>query len=344
MPAQVVWPTPELITEVISEFQPDPSKYIGLSLAPLNTNSWNNSPRTITWDILGAGGGMTSAHALGTNPSMVKMTALKTKAMKTAYWKEFLRLDEADLLEVRNVGPKFRERAAEMLIMNAVNRLDNRLFTRMEWLIWQMFSGTLTLNEKGVVRTIDYEVPAGNKVTASPLWTSPSTADPVKDIQTWSQLFSDMGTEIDVIYINLNTAIQLSQNSKVQTLVRNYSTVLQIGAANVGALIMQLAGVPGRIEIYDRGYKNDSLAFTRFIPNTTAFIFARQVQEEGKFAEFASTPTLYNGGVSGATGGRFMRADDQTDNIMKQHYDVMMGIYGLPVMYHPEWVIVATIG
>lgn len=343
MSGQINWPEPSLITEVISEFQPDNTKYVGSSLCPLNTTKWNNSPKIISWDILGAGGGMTYATTLGANPRMVKMTPLKTKAMRTAYWKEFIRLDEDDLLSVRNVGTKDRQRAAEMLVMMAVNRLDNRLFTRMEWLIWQMFSGTLSINENGVIRSINYEIPGGNFVTASPLWSSYSDAHPVLDLQTWSQKFTDIGTELEVVYINQQTAIHLANNASVQALVRNYSTVLQIGANNVGALIMQLAGVPGRIEVYDKGYKDDSLTYNRFIPNGKAYLFAKHVEEQGPFAEFASTPSLYNGGIGGATGGRFVRTLDETQNIHKAHYDILMGLYGLPVMYHPEWVIVATV-
>lgn len=343
MSGQINWPEPSLITEVISEFQPDHTKYLGLSMVPMNTTKCNSSPKIISWDIIGAGGGMTYATTLGANPRMVKMTALKTKAMRTAYWKEFIRLDEEDLLNVRNVGTKFMQRAAEMLVMQAVNRLDNRLFTRMEWLIWQMFSGTLTLNENGVVRTINYEIPGGNVVTASPLWSDTANAKPVIDLQTWSQKFGDLGTELEKVMINTQTATYLAQNTSVQTLVRNYSTVLQIGVNNVGRLIMELAGVPGTIEIYDKGYKNDSLTYTRFIPNGKAYLFAKNPGDQGPFAEFISTPSLYNGGISGATGGRFVRTKDETDNMHKAHYDIMMGIYGLPVMYHPEWVIVATV-
>ena len=342
MPAQIVWPDPQLITEVISEFQPDPGEYMGLSKCPMETTKYNNSPKVISWDILGAGGGMTQAHTLGSNPRMVKHTALKTKSMKTAYWKEFIRLDEADLLEVRNVGPRFQERAAEMLVMRSVNRLDNRLFTRMEWLVWQMFLGTLTLNENGVVRTIDYEIPAGNKITVTTLWSNPAS-DPVADIQGFAQVFSNIGTEIDEIWINLQTAINLTANTKVRDLVRQSTLVTQIGVGNIGQLVMQLAGVPGTIKIYDKGYLDDSLAFTRFIPNGKAIVFARQQASQGPFCEFACTPSLYNGGISGATGGRFVRTLDKTDDIHKAYYDVMMGIYGLPVMFHPEWVIVATV-
>lgn len=343
MSGQIVFPDPQLITEVISEFQLDHTQFKGLSMCPMNTTKWNNSPKVISWDIMGASGGMTYPHALGSNPRMVKQAGMKTKSMRTAYWKEFIRLDEVDLLEVRNVGPKFMERAAELLIMRSVTRLEMRLFTRMEWLIWQMFTGTLTLNELGVLRTIDYEIPAGNKITVSPLWSVPTTATPISDLQNVAKLASDIGTEIDVIIMNYATAINLSQNTSVQALVKNYSTVLQIGANNVGPLIMTLAGIPGRIEIYDKGYKNDALTYTRFVPNGKVFIFLKHQPDQGPFAEFASTPSLYNGGINGATGGRFMRSKDETDNIHKAYYDIMMGIYGLPVMYHPEWVVILTV-
>lgn len=342
MPAQIVMPDPQLITEVISEFQPDPAEYMGLAKCPLETEKYNNSPKVISWDILGPGGGMTQAHSLGSNPRMVKQNALKTKSMKTAYWKEFIRLDEADLLEVRNVGPRFQERAAEELVMRSVNRLDNRLFTRMEWLVWQMFSGTLTLNENGVVRTINYEIPVSNQITPVTPWSNPAS-DPVADIQGFAQVFSNIGTEISEIWINLQTAINLCNVTKVRDLVKNSTEVLKIGVDNIGQLIMTLAGCPGKIVIYDKVYLDDNLALTRFIPNGRAHVFARQVPSQGKFCEFASTPSLYNGGISGATGGRFVRTLDKTDDIHKAYYDIMMGFYGLPVMFHPEWVIKATV-
>ncbi len=340
---QINFPDAQYITDVIRERTPDPAEYIGLSMVPLDTKKQDNSPRVITWDIKGPVTGMTHASVLGSNPQMVKHTTLKTKAMKTAYWKEFKRLDEDDLLHLRGLGPDDRTRAAAELIADSVMILETRLETRMEWLVWQMFHGTLTLNERGVIRVIDYEIPAGNKINASVNWSTTGTSDPILDIQNIAKLASDYGTEIDTIYINHQQATWLANSTKVRDLVKTSSEVVNIGVGNVGELIFTLAGVPGKFVIYDKGYLNDSGTFTRFIANEKVVVKLKNLPQLGKFASFRSTPSLYNGGVANATGGKFYRAKDMTDDIHKPHYDMLMGIYGLPVMFHPEWVVVLTV-
>lgn len=340
---QINFPDAQHITDKIRERTPDPAEYIGLSLAPLDTKKQNNSPRLISWDIKGPITGMTYASVLGANPRMVKHTTLKTKNMKTAYWKEFKRLDEDDLLHLRGLGEEDRVRAAAELIADSTMILQNRLWTRMEWLVWQMMLGTMTLNENGVIRTIDYEVPNANKYSVPVAWGTVATADPVLDIQNVHALASNYGTEIETVYINLATAINLSNNAKVRDLVKQSTFATEIGVGNVGSLIMKLAGVPGQIMVYDKGYLNDSGTFTRFVPNNRAIIKLKTLPNLGQFASFRSTPSLYNGGVAAATGGMFYKSKDMTDDLHKPHYDMLMGIYGLPVCFFPQWIVVLTV-
>lgn len=336
------WPQPELITDLARDFEPDPAEYEGLSILPMDTTRNDNSPIKIKWDILGASNGLLQAHALNTEAALVSKKRLKTKEMKTAFWKEKMIFDEEDLLTLRGIGTNFQRRYAMEMIAEGMADLRSRLWSRVEQLIWACLHGTLTFSSNGVIRSIDYEIPAGNKFNAAVKWSTLATADPITDIQTMEAVFAQYGARLKTIYMNKANVTKMAQNVAVRTLVRNSSEVLRIGESQVANLAMQLAGVDGEIKVYDKGYNNSSGAFTRFLSDSKVVFVAEGPARLGKLGRFQSTPSLYNGGISGATGGEFMIPIDMSNEEDNPYYALVSGIYGLPVLVKPMWVGILT--
>lgn len=54
-----------------------------------------------------------------------------------------------------------------------------------------LFNAQLVINENGVSQTVDFGRKAGHTVTASTLWSTVATADPVADMRSWVQTYVD---------------------------------------------------------------------------------------------------------------------------------------------------------
>lgn len=341
------WPSPEAITGVAREFQADPTRFIGQGILPVETTKYNLTPDHISWDVLGPAKGMTSAHTLGADPKLVEARVLKTLAQKPAHFKEAQRLNERDLLLVRGLGTEDRTRMAGRLVTMAIEDLSLRVDTRVEWAIWQALQGRLVLNENGVKRTIDYGVPGGNKIDVSDgageYW-SHADGDPISDLQAALDKFDGTGAGRVRAFYNRSVAKLMSGNATVRDLVRQSAPVLQLGSSNVGSLVMDLVGGLEAMVQYDEGYVDDAGTFTKFIPDNKVILLGSGAATE-RLGEFASTPSLHNGGIDGATGGKFAGIDDSRAMAQANPFvEVFAGIYGLPVLFHPDWIVVLTVG
>lgn len=331
-------PSIEALNKVINEFTTDPARYVLSRFMPVVTEF---APE-IRWDILGGTTGMTNAHHIDTEPRAIRFNVLKEKMMSTAYWKEVSILNESDILFIRRAG-SLTERAAQTLITRRMEQLNVRLETRLEWLRAQALLGQLDINENGVVRSIDYEVPSAHKVTAGTPWSTVATADPIGDLQAWRLLFRGTGAGRPLMLCNQKVAGYLAQNAKVRELVRQSSEVVRIGTGTVGPLMTDLVGADGLSDVlvYDEGYTDANGVYHPFLPDNKVILIANGPAGE-PFADFASTPTVHNGGVANATGGKFTLMKDEQ---MEANPSIMLGagIYGLPRVYHPDWIIVATV-
>lgn len=341
------WPSPEAITGVAREFQADPKRFIGQGILPMEATKYNMTPDHISWDILGPATGMTLAHTLGADPSLVAARVLKTKDTKPAHFKEAKRLGERDLLLTRGLGTEDRTRMAGRLVTMAIEDLSLRVDCRVEWSIWQALLGTLVLNENGVKRTIDYAIPGANKINVSDgtgeYW-SHADGDPVADLMAALDLFDGTGAGRVRGYYNRSVSKLMSANANVRDLVKQSAPVLQIGSTNVGNLVMDLVGGLEAMVQYDEGYVSDAGVFTKFIPDNKLILVGSGPITE-RLGEFASTPSLHNGGIDGASGGKFGGIDDSRALAQSNPYvEVFAGIYGVPVLFHPDWIVILTVG
>jgi len=219
--------------------------------------------------------------------------------------------------------------------------LNVRIETRLEYLRWQMLTGTITITYPDTkTQAVDYEVPSGNKPTVSTLWSDATNADAVSDVGAWKFLFRGTPVKAGKLVMNQFTYNYLPAMTKIRNLIQyqfGYDLVRSGGLVPMGAVGEALGGLP--IEINDSGYVNDSAAFTPFLADKKVLVLPASTPE--KWCEFLSTTNMHHGGQT-PQAGKFARPiwklDDDPISV-----EVLGGIYGLPVMYHTDWHIYATV-
>lgn len=331
-------PTTEEATEILQQWQPDPALYIGASILPergLNSLklSWQSEKRT---------GGMTQAHSLDADPRLINQPGRDTFEAEPYFFKEGFRLNESDLLTVRQMNAlnPTNQRAGRDLIARRLTTLDRRLMVRQEWLRWAALRGAMSIDENGIVANETWAVQTANPDGAD--WDSPSTADPRADFDAIKLLYRGMGaTAVGAnAYMNRVTAGLLAGTDQLKDAITNdRSAVRLITLDNVLEVFGVIAGVVPTI--YDEGYIDSSDTFQPFIPDNKIIVVGRPTQGE-ELGFLASVPSLHNGGIDNPQPGKFVIIEDETDK-PNPKYSGYAGWYGGTILLHPEYVVVFTV-
>lgn len=355
----ITWPTTQTASKLVQTWQADPAEFIGAGYMPLNTTDYLNTS-IIKYDRTKPVTGMTNAYGRNSKVNLVKATGVEVFKQDTAYWKDQLRLDEFDFLENRALGPDEFQRLGNQRFLMMALQGDVRLETRMEQLRWAAmrneFASGVTYN--GVKILVDYGITSAG--TASPLWTSPATAKPLTDIlNVVLSLRSTGATWVDIV-MNDVTASYLLDNTQITDKVNRSQALADLNISDVGNIIKNLTMGNGQIKgcptirnvvVYATQYIDDAGANQYFVPtNKVQFIAGRDNPLTGATAmaqmqlggEFASTPAIVDG-FQGTRPGKFMIVEDysRTGN---PHLLMTPGIFGMPVVYHPEWFKTLTVG
>jgi len=332
------FPTTAEITHIVRNRAVDPTQFIGRQFCPIVPEYVLD----IQYDILAPSFGMTKAHQIGSEPKTANVPKMDTKRFGTAYWKETLRVNEQELLYARQAG-SYNQRAGRDLIAQRSIHMDTRLETRLEWLTWQsVINGTLNIDENGVNYTVDYKVPDVNKPDISTVsgqkWSDPKS-DPISDINTWILLYRGTGAKPRKAYFNTTVAKALSTNANFRELLKRYNVQLT-GLSNVAEGLKVL--IPNLdFVLYDEGYLDETMSFQQFIPDGQFVIIGDYPGE--KMMDFVSTISLHNGGIGNPQPGKFALVEDESQSNKNPYLDLTVGIYGLPRVFHPNWIVSAKV-
>jgi len=331
------FPTTQEITHIVRNRVVDPSMFIGRQFCPIVPEYVLD----IQYDVLEPSFGMTKPHQIGTDPATIDVPISGTKRFGTAYWKETYRVNEKELLYTRQAG-SYNQRAGRDLVAQRSIHLDTRLETRLEWLTWQaVINGTIAVDDNGVKYNVDYKIPSKNKIDVTKTmkaWSDP-TSDPITDINDMILLYRGTGAKARKAYFNATVAKYLSANENFRELLKRYNVQLT-GLSNVAqglkVLIPDLDFV-----MYDEGYLDDKKNFQLFIPDGKFVIIGDYPGE--KMMDFVSTISLHNGGIDNPQPGKFALVEDESQRKKNPHLDLTVGIYGLPRIFHPNWIISAKV-
>lgn len=333
------YPSTQEITHIVRNRVVDPSTFRARSFCPITPEYVLD----IQYDVLAPSYGMTRAHNVGSNPATTNVPVMSTQRFGTAYWKETLTLNEKELLYARNAG-SYHQRAGRDLVVQRALHLDTRLETRLEWLPWQVLvAGQIAINDNNVSYTVTYGLPAANKPDLSGdsanKW-SAATCNPVDNINDWVALYRGSGAKPKTVFMNQITAKYLTRSTAIQNLLKNTIYVKNLGVTQMPDVLKML--IPNLdFEIYDGGYLDETKTFQPFIPDGRVCMIGDYTGE--KMMDFVSTISLHNGGIDKPAPGKFAIVEDESQNKKNPHIDITTGIYGLPRVFHPEWIVSAKV-
>jgi len=245
--------TPRYLMTVIDDIPAQTEVYRGAEIFPLVTQP---GPK-VEWDIKRPLGGMTQAVARGAESPVIHRRGVGQASFEPAHFREKVILGESDVTTLRKLGTWEQRSTAAELIAEIMIDLNSRLDTRLEWMRWQpIVNNSLAINENKVQFTVSYNMPARQRPTASPLWSTYATADPITDIQTWLRLIRGSGGKIKKFWFNTKVEMHLFRNARILSLVDRV-----FNSGNVGLMSPEILGAILRTyignypyEVYDAGY------------------------------------------------------------------------------------------
>ncbi|GIM45956.1 hypothetical protein DNHGIG_15050 [Collibacillus ludicampi] len=333
MPFALNFPTTQEITHIVRNVIVDPTKFIGNEFAPV-VGVYSEK---VEVDVIEAVQGMTSAHSLNADPSIVTLPGQSTRTYATAYWKETYRMNEEELLFARREGT-YNQRAGRDRVIRRAMEMNTRLETRIEWLRWQMLvNGKIQVNENNVKFTVPANIPNTNMPSFD--WTDPSH-NIIGDIENMLELFLGTGAKPKKAYFNYGAAKLMAQNEGIRDLLKQSIFATTLSPRNI-TKALPLLFPELEFELYAEGYGDGKGNFVPFIPSNKFIIRGEGMPGEVPM-DFASTITLHNGGLDQPQPGKFSFIEDESQR-KNPHVDITVGIYGLPRIFHPNWFVSATI-
>lgn len=134
--------------------------------------------------ILGAGGLPVSAsvHAFDTKTQLASRESIDKGIQTLALIKRQIKITEKELIKIQN--PRSDAELAFILaqLYNDAEKMEESIRVRVEAMRMEILSsGKVAIDENDVAVTIDYLVPAGNKLPFN--WAAPTTATPLIDLE-----------------------------------------------------------------------------------------------------------------------------------------------------------------
>lgn len=285
-----------------------------------------------TWeyDVVKGGRNLALPNVPNAEANIVKQQSVGKVSGSFIYVREKKVFEPTTLHWLRTPGT-FAERNAEATVARELQDLNNRMERFIEWTIWQMFSGTLTLNKNGVVATIDYLIAAAHKPTAGTLWSNLATASPEADLRTWKRLITrDAGTTATRAIGNEVTVGYLTQNEKIRNVLFSDRMRDQMMATGEFTGFLSLT-----ISTYDLGYVDDAGVEQRFLPDGKLLL----IGEANRPTEMLEGPSADDDAPSGFT-GKFSKSWKQPDPSARQ---ILVEYNFMPTLQRPEQVVYANV-
>lgn len=232
-------------------------------------------------------------------------------------------------------------------IYNDLENLTRYVQNRVE-LAWGdvLTDGVLTINENGVQQQVDYAIPGSNLVTASTLWSTTATADPLADLIAWYDVYVGLnGTGPGQFLCSLQTVRQLMVNAKL---------IGAIKGTNTGATMVTLDEISGLFasyglppismqSVYNSNFDVDGVS-TKPLP-VNKFLFLPSDLSELGFTAWGTPTTVMelnanNVQVQSAAGIIGILVREEQPPFQKRTF---VDAVALPVLADPRKILVATV-
>lgn len=207
--------------------------------------------------------------------------------------------------------------------------------------------GVLTINENGVQQQLDYGIPSNQKVTATTLWSSTSTADPLADLIAWYDVYvATNGSGPGQFLCSLTTARQLQSNTALINAIKGAQTgATHVTLAEISGLFNDY-GLPAisMDSVYNSFFRNDAGSDVRPIP-ANKFLFLPDDLGTLGFTAWGTPTTVMelnanNVQVQSAAGLIGIIVREEQPPFQKRTF--VDGVV-LPVLADPRKILVATV-
>jgi hypothetical protein len=165
----------------------------------------------------------------------------------------------------------------QQAILSDAERVTRQILARLEVARGDaLVNGEVTINEDGVVATVDFGRDSSMEVTAGTLWSTTATADPIADLQAWTQAYIDLNGEPPAVMLT-STRVRglLLQNAAIRTLVGNLNGTPTLVSPDTLNQVLNSYDLP-RLETYDARYSVNGTA-TRVIDDHFAILLPAPV-------------------------------------------------------------------
>jgi hypothetical protein len=260
------------------------------------------------------------------------------------------RLSEYDQLRLRNAVTPGNQEMVSAILNDAVQNARS-VEARMELARGEaLVNGSLTINENGLVASVNFGRAGGMSVTAGTLWSTTATSDPFGDLDTWRNAYVALnGVEPGAILMARSTVALLRRST-------NVAKAVFPSAANTPSLLSQSAisdafeafGLPPLYVYYAQANTYAGVA-TNVLPANKVLLLPAPVDP----TDVAGAP------VGGTFWGRTAESQlpdygieeaDQPGIVVGNYHDPdPVGLWnksaaiGLPVLANPNLAMVATV-
>lgn len=260
---------------------------------------------------------------------------------------EWMKLESDDENVLRSAGVELVERGRILRLRN------ERLTEAMRWDM--LLNGKLTITYPGGnTLQVDYDVAADHlpTLTAGARWSQVATADPVADIQTWSELMADdAGFYARHLYMTSKTFDYLIRNTKIINTINFFAQ----GAAPIQRPrkqdILEMFtsfAVNQDITIYDNGYRAEGEAgvgrpsLTKYLPDNKVLVLGPLAIEGVPIAQTLDGQVMVLTDWNKTENRQGFQAEVLLDGMSRTHY-LRASSARIPRLNYPDAVIAATV-
>lgn len=345
-------PTIQTVYETYREYENNPDMFIGGRYLPYRDSRYSGDQ--VRWAVYKETNGVTYAHVYNSDPKVIGKTPTATYSVEGQPYKEVYTIGEKELTHAASLEDNREKAELSYLTGIGLQWLNERQLRRMEKDRWQILTtGKFTVSEQGVQREIDYGVPAGNFLTVgsgvASAWSDTVNATPLNDIAGAVDKFQDLDVESVDMLMNRTTAKLLLNNEQILDRLAGIPSNMDWNLGNFGQLLGRLLGEVDMVEIYNKGYLDESSTRQRFIPDNKVVLIARPatLSSDGNrdIGGFIGVDSIHAGSLANPMPGRFAVPDysKARRECANPKVDIVGGVYGLAVLQRPAHVVVLTV-
>lgn len=342
----LTYPTNVALDTVIQEYTAQTDDFIGAEILPEE----DHYTQKVRWDEMDSDRGMTSPHAMGSDPKIDKRPGSNTKEFEAIPFKETDVVKENELLRARELGTLGGVINLDREITHIAKARMDKTKIRVEHTRWQCLRGTLSINENGVKVTETFPVQSFDSTVA---WNTFATATPLKDFNAVKLLFRGTGASAQgaKAYLNETTCNWLLENQNAADLKgfqnQNFAH-LPYSLEEINKILVA-RGLPMFVS-YDKGYIDEDGNYQTFIQDGEVIVIGARNEKVGGWAR---TPTLHRNAnglpapgyfsfleINGQPNSGSMSVDMQALGMGKNpKIEHTGGVYGGPLLRFPRSVV-----